>query len=204
MPARTPTAATSPPRSGRAAALPPEQRRRAVVAATLPLVLAHGHDVTTRQIADAAGVAEGTIFRVFRDKDELLEAVVQAAFDPAPLEEGLAAIPSHLPWETRLTQAVQLVQDRAVGIWHLMSAIGPPRTRPPADRPLPGLDALAALLADGPPLRLAPHDAAARLRAFAIAGGHPALMGTRLVPAHEVVALFLHGALAPAPPRRSR
>ena len=42
-----------------------------IVAATLPLLLEHGELVTTRQIAEAAGIAEGTIFRVFADKDEL-------------------------------------------------------------------------------------------------------------------------------------
>ena len=46
-----------------------------------PLVLAHGSAVTTRQIAEAAEVAEGTIFRVFPDKVSLVEAVVGEAHD---------------------------------------------------------------------------------------------------------------------------
>jgi AcrR family transcriptional regulator len=45
----------------------PDDRRRAIVAAVVPLLLEHGDDVSTRQIADAAGIAEGTIFRVFPD-----------------------------------------------------------------------------------------------------------------------------------------
>ncbi len=61
-----------------------------IVDAALPLVLEHGERVTTRQIADAAGIAEGTIFRVFADKDEVIAAVVAKAVDPAPLEEALA------------------------------------------------------------------------------------------------------------------
>ncbi|MCU1430433.1 MAG: DNA-binding transcriptional regulator, AcrR family, partial [Actinomycetia bacterium] len=36
-----------------------------IVAATLPLLLEHGDRVTSRQIAEAAGIAEGTIFRAF-------------------------------------------------------------------------------------------------------------------------------------------
>jgi AcrR family transcriptional regulator len=52
----------------RASMLPPEERRSMIVAATLPLLVEHGEMVTTRQIADAAGIAEGTIFRVFADR----------------------------------------------------------------------------------------------------------------------------------------
>ena len=61
---------------GRARPLPPEERRAVLVAATLPLVVKHGAKVTTKQIAEAAGVAEGTIFRVFPDKEALVRAAV--------------------------------------------------------------------------------------------------------------------------------
>ena len=71
----------SAPSRTRATALPPSERRAEIIAATLPLVLAHGAAVTTRQIAEAAGIAEGTIFRVFPDKESLIEAVVESAFD---------------------------------------------------------------------------------------------------------------------------
>ena len=52
--------------------------------ATLPLLRAHGLSITTRQIAEAAGVAEGTIFGVFPDKEALLQAVQ----DAGSLEKG--------------------------------------------------------------------------------------------------------------------
>ena len=60
----------------RAAALAPDDRRAMLVATTLELVLESGADVSTRQIAEAAGVAEGTIFRVFDTKEELLRGRV--------------------------------------------------------------------------------------------------------------------------------
>jgi len=66
-----PAAAT---KTTRATALPPDERRSMIVAATLPLLLEHGDRVTTKQIAEAAGIAEGTIFRVFADKDALIAA----------------------------------------------------------------------------------------------------------------------------------
>ena len=67
---------TSPPRSTRARPMPVDERRAAIARATLPLIAAHGHEVTTRQIADAAGVAEGTLFRVFDDKEAMIDAAV--------------------------------------------------------------------------------------------------------------------------------
>ena len=77
----------------RAPALAPDDRRAMIVAATLPLLLEHGDRVTSRQIAEAAGIAEGTIFRVFADKDEIIRAVVESALDPEPLEVALSRDP---------------------------------------------------------------------------------------------------------------
>ena len=69
--------------STRAAALPPEERRAALVETTLHLLIEHGPSVTTRQIAEAAGIAEGTIFRAFPDKEHLIEAVVERVLEPS-------------------------------------------------------------------------------------------------------------------------
>ncbi len=46
----------------RATPLPLDERRAALIAATEPLLEQFGRDVSTRQIAEAACVAEGTIF----------------------------------------------------------------------------------------------------------------------------------------------
>src|SRR3954469_11968102 len=83
----------------RAAALPPEERRARIVEATLPLLLAHGAGLTTRQIAEAAGIAEGTIFRAFPDKESLIAAVVDAALDTSAVDAALDAIDPDLPLE---------------------------------------------------------------------------------------------------------
>src|SRR3954451_144289 len=106
----------------RAAALPPEERREALIAATLPLVLEHGTEVSTRLIAEAAGVAEGTIFRVFPSKDALVEAAIASAFDPSPLVEALNSIDRPAPLVDRLETAVQLMQERGRRIGHLLHA----------------------------------------------------------------------------------
>jgi AcrR family transcriptional regulator len=97
-------------RRQRVPALSPDERRAALVAATIPLLREHGTSVSTRQIAEAAGVAEGTIFGVFKDKPSLLRAAVLAALDPAPLLRDLRAIDPGLPLRGRLVAAARLVR----------------------------------------------------------------------------------------------
>src|SRR5215472_17066051 len=101
----------------RAAALPPEARRSMIVKATLALLVEHGEMATTRQIADAAGIAEGTIFRVFADKDELIAAVIDLALDTELLEQSIDKIDLGLPLEFALVAAVRILQRRVVDVW---------------------------------------------------------------------------------------
>ena len=76
-------------REGRAQPLAPQDRRESILDAAVPLFMAKGADVTTREIAEAACIAEGTIFRVFEDKQALIAAVVARFMDPA---EAMGAI----------------------------------------------------------------------------------------------------------------
>ena len=116
------------PVPGRAAALPPEERREALIAATLPLVLEHGTAVSTRLIAEAAGVAEGTIFRAFGSKDALISAVMVTAMDTTDLIRALERVDRSLPLRERTTAAVELGQKRLRSVFRLMLSM---RLRPP-------------------------------------------------------------------------
>jgi AcrR family transcriptional regulator len=100
----------------------PEDRRAALIAATIPLLHEHGLDVSTKQIAQAAGVAEGTIFGVFPDKRSLLGAAIGQAFDPAPTVAAVAAIDPGLDLRARLAAAATLIGDRFAGNARLMQA----------------------------------------------------------------------------------
>jgi AcrR family transcriptional regulator len=179
----------------RASALPPDERRAAIIKATLPLLLDRGVNVTTRQIAEAAGIAEGTIFRVFPDKDAVVNAAVEAAFDTAPTEEALAAIDRSQSFECQLVEAVEIMQRRLTAIWRLISSV--PETaavkqRPPAAPP--DLLALADLFAaHRGELRQDPDRAARALRALTLAVSHPMLNADQPMSAPEIVALLLDG-----------
>jgi AcrR family transcriptional regulator len=110
----------------RVPALSPQERRAALIAATIPLLHKHGANVSTRQIAEAAGVAEGTIFGVFKDKQSLLRAAVLAALDPTPLLQHLRSINLALGLRARLVEAARLVREHVAGQGALFFAVRGP------------------------------------------------------------------------------
>ena len=163
-----------------------------IVAATVPLLIEHGEMVTTRQIADAAGIAEGTIFRAFPDKDSLLAAAIEAALDPAPLERALAAIDSTLPLVDAVTAVVVVLQKRVDHMWRLASSIGP-RFQDASRKHRSVSAALTTLFkAHRTELRVPPAEAARLLQSVTLAVSHPILAEVPLKPA-AVTQLFLHG-----------
>ena len=104
--------ASTQPRRQRVPALSADDRRVALVAATIPLLREHGVAVSTRQIADAAGVAEGTIFGVFSDKASLIRAAVIAALDPAATLRALEELRAEPDLRTRLESCTTVIGQR--------------------------------------------------------------------------------------------
>jgi AcrR family transcriptional regulator len=109
-------------RRRRVPALAPDERRAALIRATIPLLHEHGVEVSTRQIAEAAGVAEGTIFGVFESKNSLVVCSVIKALDPQPTLDRLAAIDRSAPLRERLAEAAELIHDRFAENAALMTA----------------------------------------------------------------------------------
>jgi len=193
-----------------------EQRRAAIIEATLPLLRAHGQAVTTRQIAEASGIGEGTIFRVFADKAELVDCCLAAAFDQQPTLRLFAGVDRQLPLQPRLVAAVRILQDRLLAVIELLTALG--HAGPPDRRPGPparnaaeadhrfGPDELLAAFAellepDRDQLRLSPLETARVARMLTFAGSHPAITDTQRLSAEQIVSVLLYGvSRAAAPP----
>ncbi len=164
-----------------------------IVEATLPLLLEYGEAVTTRQIADAAGIAEGTIFRAFTDKDEVIAAVLEKALDTTALEEALSRIKLDRPFEKCLDEAVAAIQRRVVDIWQLMSAVGPRFHPQKKSEPTPISPALTRLFeAHKDRLGVKPAEAAKFLRALTMSVTHP-MLNDNPMSSRDVVKLFLYG-----------
>jgi AcrR family transcriptional regulator len=199
--------------TGRAKPMAPQDRRAAILTAALPLVRQHGRAVTTRQIAVAAGIAEGTIFRVFPDKEALILAVADRALSSDGVLAGLRAIDPALPLQDRLVKIVDVLSERLTAVFELMSALG--MDRPP---PTPGTDASAEarkhhdlrlerqqqmmievttlLTPDASHLRYPPERTAQLIRLFTFAARHPTITGENVLPSEQIADVLLHGVVS--------
>lgn len=114
----------------RAKPLPPADRRREIVEAVIPLLLEKGSALSTREIAEAAGIAEGTVFSVFPDKASVIVEAIKATVDPESARAALARIPGNIPVEEQLEQAAGILMERGerigilVGVLRTMHATG--------------------------------------------------------------------------------
>jgi AcrR family transcriptional regulator len=194
----------------RATPLAPADRRQALVEATLPLLRVHGRAVTTRQIAEAAGVAEGTIFRVFASKEELVEAALARAFEPGRFVDEIAMIDGGLPFRDRMVALTALLQRRFTEIFGLMRAVG--MVAPPdhvheeheAWR-RQASDLMVGLVgADAARLTVPAAEFVHVLRLLTFSASHEEIADGRLLTPDRIVAVVLDGCLARPTPEGPR
>jgi AcrR family transcriptional regulator len=173
-----------------------DERRSMIVDAIIPLLIEHGREVSTRDIADAAGIAEGTIFRVFADKEEIFGAAVEKFLDPAPLHRGLRAIDPELPLEAKVNDILFQMRSRMTGILGMMQAMGmagPPPRRPSASNENFSDIITEVLRADLDALTLPPERIASFIRLIAFASAIPHFNQGQEIPTAELARMITYG-----------
>ncbi|MCB1246746.1 MAG: TetR/AcrR family transcriptional regulator [Acidimicrobiia bacterium] len=109
--------------STRATPMSPEDRRRSIIDATVPLLMDRGGTVTTAEIADAAGVAEGTIYRAFADKPTLIVETVKSVIDAAATVSAIDAIDDAADLPTSLRTSADILAARTRQIMAVVDAV---------------------------------------------------------------------------------
>lgn len=183
-------------------------RRVALIEATLPLLLEHGRTVTSKQIAEGAGVAEGTIFRVFESKDELISAALDHAFDMGPFLDDLRRIEADQPLRALVSEVVTLLQIRFRGIFELMTAmgiVGPPSAKRHTHhhRQEAGSIMEALLAPHAKELAVPVSEFVHITRLLTFSGSHPHLSDGRILTTDEIVTTVLDGLHSHPSPRES-
>jgi AcrR family transcriptional regulator len=113
----------------------PDERRSAIVAATLPLLLEHGPDISTRDIARAAGVAEGTIFRAFDTKHDLIHATIHTALTPDDAISRICGLPADQSLRDRVSAIMEVLHDEIHRTRSLFAHLARPSSAPGPSRP---------------------------------------------------------------------
>ncbi|KQV05225.1 hypothetical protein ASC63_15715 [Leifsonia sp. Root112D2] len=170
-----------------------------IIAAVTPVIIEYGRAVTSRQLAEAAGLAEGTIFRAFGDKESLITAVAAKHLDPEPFRAELRRIDVSLSLDDKVFTLVTLLRYRFEAVFHLMAALGE-FSRPPE----PDARRDFAFIIDR---LLKPHERelafepvriAQMIRSVTLAATLPQLSDGAPFDAAEITALLLHGISRPA------
>lgn len=190
----------------RAAPLALSDRKAAIIAAVTPLLATRGAAVTSRDLAEAAGVAEGTLFRAFESKENLIHAVLENYLDADLLKERFAVIPDDAGIEDVVARILHILSDRVAGLFVIASAVerkdrGPHQNRHPHDKRAENLAKINTVIAErlerhASQLSVSPDKAAEFVRGIAFSAALPHARGVSDIASlsvDELTALALHG-----------
>jgi len=172
-------------------------------------------------VAEAAGIAEGTLFRVFATKDDLIDEVVADVMDPRASCTAISQISSDLPLDARLTEVMDILTARIreiTGFFLAMRLAPKERSDEQARSARESHSAHTRMVteavtevigADAARLRVPADQAARYVWSVAFVTGHP-MIGAEFDTSSELaVQIMLHGLLStptcpPATPSRTR
>lgn len=195
---------TAEPRT-RAQPMQAEDRKAMIVDAVIPLLLEHGRSVTSRQIAEAAGIAEGTIFRAFGDKETLVAAAVERFLDPLSTVANLRAIDLDLTLDDKLRAMIGILRDRFTGVIRMMRVMSYDRPPPHREVRHEMEEVITELL--GPhaaELSLSPERVTNFVRMIAFASAIPAFGESVDFTDDELADLLKHGVMHPPTTTRKK
>ncbi len=180
-----------------------------------PLLAARGAAATSRDLADVAGVAEGTLFRAFGSKGNLIHAVLENYLDAEVLRTRFSGTDDDASLDVVVSSIMRILSDRVTGLFVIASAIDPggtgdhrKRGRPhPSNKHGEDLARMDQLIADqlepyAAQLSISPAKAAEFIRGVAFTAAFPrarSVVGITQLSVEELTALALHGVAADTP-----
>lgn len=199
-------------RPARAQPMAPTDRRQAILDVVIPLLIEKGPTLTTAEMAEAAGIAEGTIFRVFPDKRALIYEAAKATMDAKPVADAIRAIPESVPFRAQLDQAARELLDyfnRTIALGELLRSLHSGQSGHGArqcdvrslvaESSATLTKALSALFErHADVLRVSPVAAIAAFRGLVLASGHPLLPPSERLGVDDVVNILISGITKPA------
>ena len=173
-----------------------DDRRAQIIEAVTPAVLEHGSAITTRELAEAAGVAEGTLFKAFGDKESLLAALAEHHLTAHDITRELADCRFD-SLEDLVTVTGDALVSRMRFVFRLVVALGPVGQRVAAERQA-DFEASKHRLADQfepfrERLRVSPIVAADLLRTLAWAASASWGEEEPTSSADDIIQVLLHG-----------
>lgn len=175
------------------------QRQEQILDDVLDIVLDRGVSVTSRELAEAAGVSEGTLFKVFETKENLLRSL---AAKHGGMADGVGEWLATIDAETMSLEAlVHGIIDNAIAQYRrsfeLFYALGPYMDKPDREtivqfeRELESW--IEALRPHATRLRATPESAASILRMHAVAASDITAVWGQPISPSEHADIFLHG-----------